>query len=84
MFFRQSYEIMSYDLKTLQEELKRRHEQAVFDRESAKAAALSAAAQPVSAVPGSTAQPASAAPAPPVVMSTHVNPSNYVCNLEFV
>ncbi|KAL5251936.1 hypothetical protein ACHWQZ_G014916 [Mnemiopsis leidyi] len=61
-----------------QEELKRRHEQAVFDRESAKAAAISAAAQAVSVAPGSTAQPVSAAPAPPVVMSTHVNPSNYV------
>ena len=58
----------------------------MFDRESAKVAAQQAAHAPPQAAPPQAAPPQAStpAPAPPVVMSTHVNPSNYVSSVVLI
>ena len=60
----------------------------MFDRESAKVAAQQAAHAPPQATqaPPQAAPPQAStpAPAPPVVMSTHVNPSNYVSSVVLI
>ena len=62
----------------------------MFDRESAKVAAQQAAQAPPQATqapPQAAQAPPQAstpAPAPPVVMSTHVNPSNYVSSVVLI